>query len=566
MSWPPDALGGPVLAWEIKRVARRRLWRFLQFGYCAWLFIHAAAFLGNVPSHLPVRPEDSYSRREAYGLLYTQQLEFLENYQATVLQFQLVLVVALVPALTASSLGQEKERGALFALFGTDLTSRQVLLGKRLGRLMLAVPLVLMPLPALVFIARFTERGLASLVPALVQEATMAFALGSASLLFGIWLRRTTDAVVAAYAVLGGAYLVLRAYAAPLKYMFWFDPVDNLNEVLHRGSGVMFRAHLAVWAFFGLACLRIGWGHLRKVCVEQQDQRPSRRLWAFRPAIGDNPIRWREVHVIGLAPLPVLRIVPRWLALLAVASASAAIAGMLGSYFAPGSMHALMRLDFTHASQELKSRGEDVGACVFYMGFLFVLAADLLVAVRCATSVSEEKRRNTWDDLLLTAQSFREITSGKMWGILQATVPYIMAYALPVFFLAWLGGPRALIAASMWIILPSAAVYVAALRGIDMLRVPAHMDETRADGAFWFEKNLQRMNPHRSSRVWGPLRYQVVISWSVAEQVFVAQVPELPAFVVARGRTYEEAAANIEVVMRDWVESLQALAQRKDAE
>jgi hypothetical protein len=108
--------------------------------------------------------------------------------------------------------------------------------------------------------------------------------------------------------------------------------------------------------------------------------------------------------------------------------------------------------------------------------------------VRCGTSVAEEKRRNTWDDLLLTAQSFREITRGKMWGVLQAIVPYTVAYAWPVFALAVVGGPKALFTAGMWIILPCAIVYGAALAGIDMLRVPPEMDETRKGGAFWFEK------------------------------------------------------------------------------
>ena len=121
------------------------------------------------------------------------------------------------------------------------------------------------------------------------------------------------------------------------------------------------------------------------------------------------------------------------------------------------------------------------------LGLLFILLAELLIGVRCGTSVAEEKRRNTWDDLLLTAQSFREITTGKMWGVLQATVPYVIAYALPVFALASVGGLRAMVTAGVWIIVPSAIVFGAALVGIDMLRVPPDMDEARQEGAFWFE-------------------------------------------------------------------------------
>jgi ABC-type transport system involved in multi-copper enzyme maturation permease subunit len=499
MSWQIEALGGPVLAWEMKRATRRKLWRGLQIGYCAWLALQAAALFA-IFSTSWVLPDEPLSRLELHRTIHLQQIEFLDYYFALLLQFQLVLIITIIPAITASSLGQEKERGTLFALFGTALTSRQILLGKLLGRLILVMPLVLTTLPALVFIATLTGRGLTPLILALAQEAVIALALGAACLLFGIWIRRGTDAMVAAYLFLGLAYLIIRGLTASLPQASWFDPVDNLRELLNEGSQSALVAHLAVWAFLGAVCLRLGWGRLRKVCVEQRDKRPSRRLWAFRPAVGNNPIRWRECYVIGLAPMPILRIVPRWAALLAVATFSAAVVGMIANSFAPGFIPALLRIDLVQAFEELRWRGNKIDECVPLMGLVFILLANLLVGVRCGTSVAEEKRRNTWDDLLLTAQSFREITSGKMWGVLQATVPYIIAYALPVFFLASAGGPNALLTAGMWIILPCAIVFVAALMGIDMLRVPPHMDETRQEGAFWFENERARRQRHLARR------------------------------------------------------------------
>lgn len=227
-------------------------------------------------------------------------------------------------------------RGTLFALFGTQMTSRQILLGKLLGRLILILPLVLTTLPALVFIATLAGRALTPLILALIQEAIAAIALGAACLLFGIWIRRATDAIVASYLFLGLAYVIIRGLTASLPGMFWFDPVENLRKLFTEGSWLRFSAHLAVWAFLGAICLRLGWGRLRKVCVEQRDRRPPRRLWAFRPAVGNDPIRWRECYVIGLAPMPILRIVPRWLAVLAVFTFSAAIAGMIGGISALG--------------------------------------------------------------------------------------------------------------------------------------------------------------------------------------------------------------------------------------
>jgi hypothetical protein len=499
MSWQADALGGPVLAWELKRATRRKLWSYLRIGYCAWLVIQALALFGAVPSASWALPNEPHARLVLFGTLYTLQMEFLDNYLVLLLQFQLVLVIAIIPALTASSLGQEKERGTLFALFGTELTSQQILLGKLLGRLIPIVPLVLTTLPVLVFLATMTGQGLTALLLTLAQEAIFAFALGAACLLFGIWIRRASDAMIASYLVLGLAYVILRAFTDSLPGAFWFDPLANLRNLLDGGSRLALVTHLAVWALLGVICLRLGAGRLRKVCVEQRDRRPSRRLWAFRPAVGNDPIRWRECYVIGLAPMPILRIVPRWLALLAVFTFSAAVAGLIASSLAPGFVTALWQIDLVQAFEKLGARQREIKEYVPLMGMVFILLANLLVGVRCWTSVAEEKRRNTWDDLLLTAQSFREITTSKMWGILRATVPYIVAYALPVFFLASMGGPSALLTAGFWIILPCAIVFGAALMGIDMLKVPPDMDETWLAGA-WSKNDRTERQQHQARR------------------------------------------------------------------
>jgi len=473
----------------MKRATRGKLLRCLQIGYCAWLVVQGVALLGAVSAYRDL-PDEPLSRLELYGAIYAQQIQFLDDYLDLLLRLQLVLVIAIVPAVTASSLGQEKERGTLFALFGTELTSRQILI----------LPLVLTPLPALVFIATLTGRGLTLLMLALAQETMLAIALGAACLPFAIRIRRTADAVVAAYLFLGLACVIIRGLTASLPQAFWLDPVESLRKLQSEGSRLAFLAHLAVWAFLGALCLRLGWCRLRKVCVEQRDKRPSRRLWAFRPAVGNHPIRWRECYVIGLAPLPILRIVPRWLALLGVFTFSAAVAGMIADNLAPGFATPLLKIDVVGAFRNLETRQHEIEQSVALMGLVFILSANLVVGVRCGTSVAEEKRRHTWNDLLLTAQSFRQITTGKMWGVLQATVPYLIAYALPVFLFASVGGPSALLTAGLWILLPCAIVFCAALMGIDMVRVPPDMNDTRPEGAFWFENVRAKRQPYAARR------------------------------------------------------------------
>ena len=49
-------------------------------------------------------------------------------------------------------------------------------------------------------------------------------------------------------------------------------------------------------------------------------------------------------------------------------------------------------------------------------------------------------------------------------------------------------------------------------------------------------------------------RYRIVLQWSEADEAYVARVPELPGC-MADGATYAEALANVETVMREWLET-----------
>jgi predicted RNase H-like HicB family nuclease len=53
-------------------------------------------------------------------------------------------------------------------------------------------------------------------------------------------------------------------------------------------------------------------------------------------------------------------------------------------------------------------------------------------------------------------------------------------------------------------------------------------------------------------------KYEIIIYWSPADQAFLAEAPELPGC-MADGQTYEEALANVEVVMQEWIETAREL-------
>ena len=56
------------------------------------------------------------------------------------------------------------------------------------------------------------------------------------------------------------------------------------------------------------------------------------------------------------------------------------------------------------------------------------------------------------------------------------------------------------------------------------------------------------------------IRYEIILYWSQEDQAFVAAVPELPGC-AADGPTYQEAVANAEVVIREWIETARELGR-----
>ncbi len=50
------------------------------------------------------------------------------------------------------------------------------------------------------------------------------------------------------------------------------------------------------------------------------------------------------------------------------------------------------------------------------------------------------------------------------------------------------------------------------------------------------------------------LKYDINLSWSMVDNAFLAEVPEM-AGCMADGATYQEALANAQIVIDDWIET-----------
>ena len=55
-------------------------------------------------------------------------------------------------------------------------------------------------------------------------------------------------------------------------------------------------------------------------------------------------------------------------------------------------------------------------------------------------------------------------------------------------------------------------------------------------------------------------RYEVIIYWSKEDESFIAEAPELPGC-AADGATYQEALSNVEVIIKEWIETARELGR-----
>jgi len=77
----------------------------------------------------------------------------------------------------------------------------------------------------------------------------------------------------------------------------------------------------------------------------------------------------------------------------------------------------------------------------------------------------------------------------------------------------------------------------------------------------WYVRSLPKFATQSSNANWQlkqMIKYEIIIYWSDEDQAFIAEVPELPGC-AADGATYQEALANVELVIQEWIETAKEL-------
>jgi ABC-type transport system involved in multi-copper enzyme maturation permease subunit len=465
---------GPVLKQEMMLGGRRNRLHVLRWLYAALLVVEVLGLALMVVYEEARRGGPMAGGREAFNRTSFPEV-IGDRFSGLFVSQQMIILMLLTPAFVAGAITDEKRSGTLQYLALTDLESRHVVLGKLLARLCQVALVMLAGWPLFALMAGFGGIPPVSMAFVLLVVLMPMFGLAAATLLTSVFCRQTRDAVVALYLIFFIGALVVYFAGGWLSYLnplwvlspAWGPPGSlDLSE-----AGKRLAVSSAIWGAIGATCTVVAAARLMPVFLKQMEsRRPEQLTWyqAGREAVPEEPVRWRETQVEGLAPFAGLKRVPQWLAIsLIVLLSTASSLGVL--YWAKDRkastadvVRATLELNVRKASELLPGAAEGF----WYQGLAALLLWSLVVGIRCSGSIALEREKQTWEAVLLTPMTAKQIVRGKLWGVMGASGWYLLAYAAPAVSLSAFGGPLALCYTLLWIAVTVLGMYFIGAAGL----------------------------------------------------------------------------------------------------
>jgi ABC-type transport system involved in multi-copper enzyme maturation permease subunit len=463
---------GPVLRQELLLSGRRQRLYLFRWVYAGWLVVLViycyAEFFSRDPQRLHVLGDETVivnpiSSPQVVGARFVD----LFLYQ------QLLMLGLAIPTLVAGAVTDEKRSGTLQYLLTAHVDGRHIVLGKLLARTAVVCLLALTGWPLFALLAGFGGIGpfTMSLIPVVLVIPVLG--LAAAALLISVWSRTTVDAVVGSYVL--EIVVVLVVWGLGLSYLnplYVLEPARGswaLTDVGEVGRRLL--TFFLTWVAIGGVCLGLAVWRLRPAYVRQLEGGSTTASFWYgveRESVSDDPVHWRERHVEGLAPLRTLRRFPQWLGVVAISLATtvSSLAILWSTVPAGKSFGDVVRAGLRFDASRLRELlpGAEIG---FLIQSIVVLAlAGLVVGVRCSGAVTGEREKQTWESLLVSPLSGKEMIRGKLWGVTGASYWYLLAYGAPAVMISIVGGVLAFFWTLLWVGVTVLAMYFVGAAGL----------------------------------------------------------------------------------------------------
>lgn len=136
---------------------------------------------------------------------------------------EFILVLCIVPALTATAISAEREKQTLDILLTTGLSKRKIIMGKLASSISIVMLLTISSLPVLAVVFSIGGISIGDVIEFILLILVVAIYAGSIGILFSCLCKKTVTAVVSSYMVI----LMLMA-GLPL-FFFGPDIVDHIR-------------------------------------------------------------------------------------------------------------------------------------------------------------------------------------------------------------------------------------------------------------------------------------------------------------------------------------------------
>jgi len=410
---------GPILERELARLARRR--RTYGSRVVVPLLMIAVIWITDLFWRYVSDGPNTVQEVAWFGRLVFGQFAII----------QCLATLWLIPELVGRSIAGEKDSKTLTFLLTTRLSSGSIIVGKVAAGLVQYLACLLAGLPVVLLLPLFGGVEPEFVLLAYAGLGSTALFLAGLSVSVSVVARRVREAhqltITLIFAWLFGP-LVLALTISPLLPTIygWIRPINewllasspfglflNAMGVLPRGTfpsrlGTMIGLQLAVGA-----CLILGAiAGLRPVWRRHEEAGPNRphrgRRACKRPACGDRPVLWKEIHVRGSRGVVVFVSHLSYLSLVAFLGVVAYYVGIIdviketvtSGYGAinPGSRH--------------RPFNQFLRVATIFLSFVYALT----VAGFASEGIAVERLRETWLGLIATPLDGREIVRAKMFG------------------------------------------------------------------------------------------------------------------------------------------------------
>ena len=407
------SLFGPIFSVELLTTARRTRYYLLRVAYAGFLF----ALLWSAY-------EASFGRSSGY--VDISSVAGFARWFFTLFAFvQVITIMLLAPAMTAGAIALERERRTIEYLFATDLSNREIVLGKLAARLVVILCQVFAGLPILSLAMLMGGIEPDKLIMVFIVSFSTALSLAALGVGASVWVPRARDAV-------GRVYLLLIALVClpPVMFVVPNDVgrfLQPLATPLLEANPVAFLVRMfepfgftgtSYWTYtwklvayqgvLGLISIGTAVVAVRRVHLGASGaaaKAASAPLFRRRrPAVGDWPVLWKEMHSARTA---------RRFGVVGTFAALAISVTIIG-------LAAWQIWSAIYDNHGWRSPMEDYMAFALPMSTFVASVILLVIAARAAAAITHEKERDTWDSLLCTPLTPTEIILGKTLGNLYA--------------------------------------------------------------------------------------------------------------------------------------------------